>query len=405
MFSFHLSYRSEYQFISKFVGGICSELNGTINGSVYQNQLDMNDFRCTMIINRRTYNLCVLRNTIEKPTVNRRLPIYHGEVSGVSGSYAEDPRHQWSPSSLEETNAGTPQYSNEDPHPVNQISNTSYKTAHDLVSLSLSLTLDAVFLCYSIFISLIGLCIFMLQDFHPLSCDNSCFPPSKETQELFSQRSPGHSMTIGIPPNLCDDNNWMGLALYALFSMHGDKEVFQYILMSEIPQFLYCQLGTSVAGLDNEILACHTSGAEIVWLNNQGEFILICYVKRQPLEHMLRQCSHIEASFVSNWPGVMVQECALYLMYRDDMPQFQQNMKQCYLSLDKCDFESQFLADQEKINGQNLHDEVGPPTTSSSNGDCFKRRPIYQGKTNEVRINSAKNTTFTLPFSLSTLTH
>jgi hypothetical protein len=248
----------------------------------------------------------------------------------------------------------------------------------------------------------------MLQDFHPLLCNlcyNSCFPPSKVTQELFSQQSRGHSVTIGIPPNLCDDNNWMGLALFALFSMHGDKEAFQSNLMSEIPQFLYCQLGTSVAGLDNEILACHTSGAEMEWLNNQGEFIWICYVSREPLEYMLRQCSHIEASFVSDWPGVTVQACVLSLVYLHHLLQFQPNMKQFNLILEKSDFESQFLADQEKTNGQNLGDEAGPPTTSSSNGNYFKRRPIYQGKTNEVRINSAKNTIFSHPFSLRTLTH
>jgi hypothetical protein len=113
---------------------ISSELNGTINGR------DVKDFTCTMLkaVNSCIDNLCVIRNTFKEPTVYRRLPIYHDEVSGVGGSYAKDPRPQWSPSSPEETNAGTPQYSNEDPHPDNQISKTSYKTAHDLVSLSLS---------------------------------------------------------------------------------------------------------------------------------------------------------------------------------------------------------------------------------------------------------------------------
>jgi hypothetical protein len=125
-----------------------SELNG--------HQRDVKDFTCTMLkgVESCIDNLSVFLNNFKGPTVYRRLlNIYHDEVSGVGGSYAKDLRHQWSPSSSEETNAGTPQYSDEDPHPDNHISKTSYKKAHDLVCLSLSL-------------SYIGRSISMLQDFH-----------------------------------------------------------------------------------------------------------------------------------------------------------------------------------------------------------------------------------------------
>ena len=44
---------------------------------------------------------------------------------------------------------------------------------------------------------------------------------------------------------------------------------------------------------------------------------------------MLPHCSHIEASFVSDWLGVIVQECALQLLYQHDQVQFEQELKHC----------------------------------------------------------------------------
>jgi hypothetical protein len=186
----------------------------------------------------------------------------------------------------------------------------------------------------------------MLQDFHPSSYYNHCFPPSKVIQEWFSHHSSrGHSVTIDIPQNLYKDNNWMGLALCATFSMGGDPKTILDNWVSEIPHFLHCQLiQTNAAGLNDDVLACRTSRTEIMWLNQLGGFIWISYVPGEPFKNMLRRCSHIEASFVSDWPGVTVQECALRLLYQRDQVQFEHKLKQCH------DLISQFMADQEKRN-------------------------------------------------------
>ena len=44
---------------------------------------------------------------------------------------------------------------------------------------------------------------------------------------------------------------------------------------------------------------------------------------------MLHQCGHIKASFVSDWPSVMVQKCGLRLLYQHDRLQFEQQLKHC----------------------------------------------------------------------------
>ncbi|XP_050253550.1 uncharacterized protein LOC126699646 isoform X3 [Quercus robur] len=48
---------------------------------------------------------------------------------------------------------------------------------------------------------------------------------------------------------------------------------------------------------------------------------------------MLRQCGHIKASFVSDWPSVMVQKCGLRLLYQHDLSQFEQQLKHCNASI------------------------------------------------------------------------
>ena len=84
-----------------------------------------------------------------------------------------------------------------------------------------------------------------------------------------------------------------------------------------------------MANVDNKKIAFSTNNEEITWLLNLGEFIWICYVPGEPFKNMLPHCSHIEASFVSDWSGVIVQECALQLLYQHDQVQFEQELKHC----------------------------------------------------------------------------
>ena len=68
---------------------------------------------------------------------------------------------------------------------------------------------------------------------------------------------------------------------------------------------------------------------------------------------MLTHCSHIEASFVSDWPGVIVQNFVLQLLYQHDQVQFEQELKHCNnLISQKWELVCKQIEDQKKINEQ-----------------------------------------------------
>ena len=137
-------------------------------------------------------------------------------------------------------------------------------------------------------------------------------------------------MTIEIPPNLYEDNNWLGLSLYASILIPRGQE---NAVPANSSHFLYCQFQTSKASLDNQILVCRTTDEEDNWLQKIFGFIWISYIPGEALKDMLHQCGHIKASFVSDWPSVMVQKCGLRLLYQHDLSQFEQQLKHCNASI------------------------------------------------------------------------
>ena len=235
-------------------------------------------------------------------------------------------------------------------------------------------------------LSLIARCITLLQDFHPSTSYNFCFPPSK-IKDWFSHPNHGHSVTIDLPSNLYHDSNWMGLVLYASFSIHGDPNIIFSNLVSGKSHFLYCQCQTNMANVDNQTIAFSTNKEEITWLLNLGEFIWICYVPGEPFKNMLPHCSHIEASFVSDWPSVIVQNCALQLLYQHEQVQFEQELKHCNnLISQKQELVHRQLEDQNKINEQ-YHVDEGLQRIIFSNIDFEVKifpRLIDQPTTDEI---------------------
>ncbi|XP_050253813.1 uncharacterized protein LOC126699887 isoform X2 [Quercus robur] len=162
--------------------------------------------------------------------------------------------------------------------------------------------------------------------FHPSTLYNSCFPTRRTPMWFDHHCCLGHSVTIEIPPNLYEDNNWLGLALYASILIPRDQE---NAVSTNSSHFLYCQFQTSKASLDNQILVCRTTDEEKNWLDLLFGLIWISYMPGEALKDMLHQCGHIKASFVSDWPSVMVQKCGLRLLYQHDRLQFEQQLKHC----------------------------------------------------------------------------
>ena len=73
-----------------------------------------------------------------------------------------------------------------------------------------------------------------------------------------------------------------------------------------------------MANVDDQTIAFSTSKEEITWLLELGQFIWISYIPGEPFKNMLQHCNRIKASFVSDWPGVIVQKCALQLLYHQE---------------------------------------------------------------------------------------
>lgn len=183
-------------------------------------------------------------------------------------------------------------------------------------------------------------------------------------------------MTIDLPPNLYQDSNWMGLILYAFFSIQGDPDA---IFSSPFtPHFLYCQFVTSTGDYIG-VHDCCTSRMEIMWLYNLGGFIWITYIPGEASEDAWRQLSHIEASFVSDWPSVIVKKCGFHLLYQHDQEPFERKLKHCdCLISDFQDSHYQFLAAQDKRTGHNPDNEVGRGRNVHSNRRVESAAPVIR---------------------------
>ena len=143
----------------------------------------------------------------------------------------------------------------------------------------------------------------------------------------------------------------------------------------------------SMANVNDQTIAFSTSKEEITWLLELGEFIWISYVPGEPFKNMLQHCSRIEASFVSDWPGVIVQKCALQLLYQQDQVQFEQELKHCNnLILENRELVRKQQEDQKKRNEQ-YHADEGLQRKIFSNFDSEVKlfpRVIDQSETDEI---------------------
>ena len=137
-----------------------------------------------------------------------------------------------------------------------------------------------------------------------------------------------------------------------------------------------------MANVDNQTIAFSTNKEEITWLLNLGEFIWICNVPGEPFKNMLQHCSRIKASFVSDWPGVIVQKCALQLLYQHDQVQFEQELIHCNnLISENRELLRKQQEDQKKINEQ-FHVDEGLEKNHISNIDFEVK--IFPGVIDEL---------------------
>ncbi|KAM2137531.1 hypothetical protein ACFX1Q_009698 [Malus domestica] len=160
---------------------------------------------------------------------------------------------------------------------------------------------------------------------------NSCFPPN-EIIDWFAGKSRDHSVKVSLPPNLCEDTNWSGLALCAYFSVLIRSNTDHENLDLDISHNLTCLLETDKGSLDSPHSYC-TPKQEFKWLNRMGGFIWLSYIPRCWFSNQLIEGGHLEASIVSDCGSLGVHRCGLRLIYLKDEEGLKETIMHCMTSL------------------------------------------------------------------------
>jgi hypothetical protein len=135
---------------------------------------------------------------------------------------------------------------------------------------------------------------------------------------------------IDVPTNLSDDSGWMGLFLYAYFSVHEDQAAIPGKPDSAISPELNCYLESNVAGSEQVVPhVLDTTKEEFRRLYTQDGFLWLSYIPRRSFPDWLNQSSCLEASCFSDWPGLMVQNCGLRFFHVHDKEEFEKIIFRC----------------------------------------------------------------------------
>lgn len=100
-------------------------------------------------------------------------------------------------------------------------------------------------------------------------------------------------MTFQLPPSFCNDHDWTGLALCASFSIFEHPAAFLDNL----------DLETEIGIVDPPHTYCLTK--KDVILLNLGGFLWLSFLPCESLPDCLNQCTSIEASIASDFPGLI----------------------------------------------------------------------------------------------------
>ena len=221
-------------------------------------------------------------------------------------------------------------------------------------------------------LSLKGHIISVLKYFNPLSPFNFNFP-RKEILEWFDHQN-NRSSTIKLPPNLHEDNNWMGLAICASFSIHEHPSS-----LSETSLKILCHLITNGSCV-NVVPVHFITIDKFSWLHVCG-FVWLTYVPNALITD-LKEGSYVSARIYNRIPGLVVNNCSIRLLYKQDFPEFKQAIIQCWTSFfDDLDPIFRFVTDED---AKLLHHDNRPAENRGTSDKVLG--PINPPKTNQVLI-------------------
>lgn len=204
-------------------------------------------------------------------------------------------------------------------------------------------------------INLKGESISEIRDYNPYSLHSWCFN-QKQIPGWFRWESRRDKLVFSLPPNLENDNNWMGLVLCAAFSVNDDHQAANLSVDSGICDKLMCNFkfssdqvssgpGVGIGIGRNKFTRLYIRG--LIWL---------LYVPCHHFKHQWNTKNQVEAFFRSDCPGLEVQKSSFRLLYKQDMEEFEQTKIQCFTSLfDNVDLIRQFVQDNAQHDEQPDH--------------------------------------------------
>ena len=138
----------------------------------------------------------------------------------------------------------------------------------------------------------------------------------------------------------------MGFVVCASFSVQEYPTEFLDNLESCVPHHLICLFETDIGSLKPLHVYCTTKD-EFKWLHLRG-FNWLFFIPCWWHSDRMNQCKRIEASIVSDWPGWMVQKCALRLVHQQDFQELWEILFYCSASfLDNWDLFREDVVEQD----------------------------------------------------------
>ncbi|PQQ08657.1 uncharacterized protein Pyn_37441 [Prunus yedoensis var. nudiflora] len=158
-----------------------------------------------------------------------------------------------------------------------------------------------------------------------------CRLPGIAIPKWFILSSEGNSAEIQLPRNLYNDGNWMGIAVCAYLSIHEHPTIILDTPDSEFTRVLICHLDTNVPWV-NFRREEHTN--KHMWLH-ACDFTWFLYIPRVLFSTSLNQCNLVRVTFGSNSLGLGFRECALRVVFKEDVEELIQTLTLSRLSA-KC---------------------------------------------------------------------
>ena len=183
-------------------------------------------------------------------------------------------------------------------------------------------------------------------------------------------------MTIDLPPNSYNDSSWMGLVLCAYFAIDVKTTAHFDIPDSNTPYELSYHFETNV---DRVIpIDGHRLTKEDLVMLQQGGCIWLSYRAGGLFGNCLNQVYYIQASFITNCPGLKVEKCGLRLLYHYELEEFEQTISHSMNNSLSDDWDLIHQLPTEDGNRDTQKHDYGEGTSSSRKESNFGslRRPI-----------------------------